>query len=211
MTKDYIYAFTTYDRDDLLERAIASVPSDEDYFVVRMKDKYTSLAAATNAAIKEALTDYQSVIVCNDDVQLIGHTGNYLHETRIYGRDKYNIVMTTGYNVKEHGLRGITFIPNSEEIPGMFCFCVGSDFIDKIGWFDEQFERAWFEDTDIITRTVFAGYYIAIVAPVLHTKDMDQENIQERDEAYALNAERYRIKWGGYPRHEKYTVPYNKE
>lgn len=200
--KDFIYVFTTWDREDLLEKAIASVPTGEEYRVVQVQP-YGSLAAATNAAIKETVIDgdYKTVIICNDDIELLDSTGRALSSTLLQADPKYRIIMTATYNIHEQGNYGYTFISHNKVLAGMFCFCVGRDFVDKVGWFDERFERAWFEDTDMLVRITLADYNAAIVAPVYHNnwQKMDKEDVIARDLAFQRNLARYLEKWGELP------------
>ena len=82
---------------------------------------------------------------------------------------------------------------------------------EEIGWFDEQFFPAYYEDNDYFWRlkckkkAVIGSYLLdpAIKrASITISKDPLLNKGQE-------NRKRYEKKWGGYPGREKWISPYN--
>jgi hypothetical protein len=87
--------------------------------------------------------------------------------------------------------------------------------IDQIGFFDEQFSPAYFEDNDYAWRMKLANTpQIAVPGTVMHhwasstLLSYTPEELEAHHKAFRLNEERYLAKWGGKPEFEKWTVPY---
>lgn len=89
---------------------------------------------------------------------------------------------------------------------------VGADVLRDVGLFDEQFEPAYFEDTDYMRRLDVAG---------LAFPKLDVGGVLDAGFALSLTsglvevefgplADRYRRKWGGDPGHERFERPYSR-
>ncbi len=162
--KDYIYSIFTWSQLQLAEKCAASLLSGEEYEIVNVKQlKFPSLAAAWNDSIQRNLRDYEAVILMNDDVECVDPrpTGKaLLGVLKKYG-EMLNAIVTVGYDINLHGNKGLCAMPSYEVLPGAFCICITQKFVDEIGLFDEQFERAWWEDTDMWRRVYLKGYNAA--------------------------------------------------
>lgn len=101
------------------------------------------------------------------------------------------------------------------------CFMVDQRLFQKIGYFDEQFEPAYHEDSDMVYRIKLAGYSIqstkkayfyhlgrGTIKGIVLANDM--EAVKILDAQVDENLARYKQKWGGPPNGEAYTKPYNK-
>lgn len=209
---DYIYAITTWGHPELAGKALASLLPGEHFDVLDVKeDGFKSLAEAWNFLIDQHVMsgDYRAVILMNDDVECVDPrpTGKALLGVLEKYGPQLNVIMTVGYDVNLHGNRGLQVQPGSLTLPGAFCMCITSRLITEIGYFDERFKRAWFEDTDMWQRIYQAGYEVASVAPVLHvgqaTTKLDKEAVAAKEKYFPANFKRYIKKWGGPPGHEK--------
>lgn len=215
--KDYIYSIFTWSQPQLAEKAVASLLPGEEWEIVNVKElKFPSLAAAWNDSIQRNLRDHEAVILMNDDVECVDPrpTGKaLLGVLKKYG-DFLNAIMTVGYDINIHGNNGLVAIPSFASLPGAFCMCITQKLVDEIGLYDEQFKRAWYEDTDMWTRIHKAGKHVVGVAPVNHrgaaTTDLDPEAAAVKEKFISANHKRYVKKWGGPPGATLYKTPYNK-
>jgi GT2 family glycosyltransferase len=97
--------------------------------------------------------------------------------------------------------------------------------IENVGYFDEGFFPAYYEDNDYHTRMKLAGYDNFIctdqelyemgvdgvasqTANGIQTPDVIKDYIHA---GFKSNQYRYICKWGGLPGQEKYTVAFNRE
>lgn len=97
------------------------------------------------------------------------------------------------------------------EHPNFSCFLVARDFFEKVGFFDENFIPAWYEDNDSHYRAKLLGYkeICTTSAPMVHfggvsTSLMENPNSQQSHD-YFLK------KWGSVTRllDETYKQPYS--
>jgi GT2 family glycosyltransferase len=84
----------------------------------------------------------------------------------------------------------------------------------KIGWYDEKFWPAYYEDNDYHRRMLLAGedYEGAVDAAVTHKRSstieaMSKEERTAFDVEFNKNQRYYGIKWGGPPGHETLASP----
>lgn len=100
-------------------------------------------------------------------------------------------------------------------------FCLHRRFISRVGWFDENFYPAYFEDNDFVYRCKLAGLDVTH-APEELTARTDHKGSQtiKSDPKYAAgnnstfgswNATHFRMKWGGNPGRETFKTPYGEE
>lgn len=206
---DYIYAISTWSQPQLVEKAIASLLPDEEYVVQDCK-QFPSLASAWNDSISKYVMsgEYKAVILMTDDVECVDPrpTGKALLGVLEKYGPQLNVIMTVGYDVNSHNNHGLVAWAGSFTLPGAFCMCITRQLVDKIGWYDERFKRAWFEDTDMWHRIYRAGYEVASVAPVKHigqaTTKLDPSAMKAKLKYYPQNYKKYVKKWGGPPGHE---------
>jgi GT2 family glycosyltransferase len=89
-------------------------------------------------------------------------------------------------------------------------------FIKKVGYFDEHFYPAYFEDNDMAYRMQRAGLsdFRRTDAVMFHKGSVTQfwngeeEGRVVSHEAFRRNERYYQAKWGGGPGQEKFSVPY---
>lgn len=144
-------------------------------------------------------------VVSNDDVILERGTIRKM----VMGLNDFDLVSAIN-------TRDVATAEGYDENPDFSCFAVKpKEFVDRFGWFDENFSPAYFEDNDMARRIFVAGgsYRRDLSAGMLHrgsvTQNMDGPVVTspmfERNRAY------YVKKWGGWPGSEVFTSPFNDE
>jgi len=222
-------------RIDLLEQCVRSIDYPADIFVVnnntydqefndRLKamsrelkfDLYSprynlGVAASWNRIVMHGMSlGYDRITISSNDTRLLPGTLAYMEEQVPCGPDDV-LWMLGGFNA----------------------FRLHTSFIHKVGWFDENFYPAYFEDNDFVRRCELAGakYYhlprcnagteTTMDAPMeIGAVDIESgggSRTVGSDPVYAKhnrntfgnwNATHYRMKWGGAPGGEKFTIPY---
>lgn len=92
-------------------------------------------------------------------------------------------------------------------------FLARKALFEKVGWFDECFYPAYFEDNDFGYRMQLAGierHYVA--AKYYHHQSatiqtFSHEEMQQHHASFDANKHRYRMKWGGEPGREVWKEP----
>ena len=97
---------------------------------------------------------------------------------------------------------------------GFSAFGVDRDAVRKVGFFDENFHPAYFEDNDFDYRCRLAQIpFVSLPAGMLHhisSTLMSSTHYQRRNaETFPANREYFQKKWGGQPYRETYTSPFN--
>jgi GT2 family glycosyltransferase len=97
---------------------------------------------------------------------------------------------------------------------GLHAFAVRASAIQKVGWFDENFVPAYFEDNDWSYRARLLGVHIEQVDGDFEhdgsaTIKNDDGYRAENARTFPLNERYYERKWGGSVGHEVYTTPFN--
>lgn len=186
----------------------------------------SGLAAAWNLGIQRAIDDNCSLFfVINNDIVLAPNTIDNLVKKIETG--KY--VMVTGVNdqsisIEETKLLEKLYDDNEleNEHPDFSCFMINKDCIDKIGWFDENFRVAYFEDGDYHARIAMAkekavstvsGTYYHLCSQTIKNNPHLRPIIEK---AFKSNREYFIKKYGQEPlgdvpamREKYYKTPFN--
>jgi len=91
-------------------------------------------------------------------------------------------------------------------------FILRKSVYDKVGQFDEDFEKCYFEDNDYHYRMKLEGVKIKYedeLNPDVYRNSMTIQKDQGLNN-YINNRDLYVKKWGGLPNEETYKYPYNK-
>ncbi len=165
------------------------------------------VAPAWNEGLRQAVAercDY--AVIVNDDVILRSHTLERLCEP-LDGQ----LVMTSATNEIESPYLSVK--PDHRYALDFACFAVRpQDFVRKLGYFDENFRPAYFEDADMRYRMMLLGYDgLAIAeARMYHvwstTQLMDGPVCSH--EQFRNNQRYYVEKWGGDHRAERFSRPF---
>lgn len=132
------------------------------------------------------------VIIANDDVELDEHALANIHA---------GLVMESADLAAGHGFS---------------LFGMRTALVDEVGWFDENFFPAYFEDNDFAYRLKLAGKKsIAVPTNIIHEgsatlKSMSPAARREFDMVYGKLQTYYASKWGRTPkRGERFKAPFN--
>ena len=176
------------------------------------------VAAAFNRGIRQALNDgCDAVIVSNDDILYGPDTIDRMVDA-IFSADE-DTVMVFPTNV-------VTMLDDPSEIlfgdieangadnvedQNYASFIIKPDFFDKCGTFDENFDPAWWEDTDMKYRIHLLGLNsLQTDIPYVHL--MHQTTKRTHLPINSLKSgEYYNRKWGSNNKdlNELYKTPYN--
>jgi len=175
------------------------------------------LAAAWNNGIRSAIKDQcDYVIVSNDDVIFAPHTIDSLVEQ--YQRKSVAIMFPLDVKDDLMDDYNILFVDKSQtfntkviEDQSYSCFMVDAGFFEKCGTFDENFDPAWWEDTDMKYRIHLLGLdTLQTSIPYVHRRHQSTQKL-----SIPINSlksqQYYERKWGSCNRelNELYSVPYN--
>lgn len=101
---------------------------------------------------------------------------------------------------------------------GFGLFCVSKRCIEKVGFFDENFYPAYYEDTDYCRRMTLCKENLKIKENKIQAIHGDEQSInggcttntvKNGTVCAGVNSLRYTLKWGGTHTNETYITPYN--
>jgi GT2 family glycosyltransferase len=97
---------------------------------------------------------------------------------------------------------------------GFTVFGISNGVIPRVGWFDENFTPAYYEDNDFDYRCRLAEVNVSsLPASLCHrtssTLRDDPEYRAQNTRTFASNKQYYLDKWGGEPYREKFTTPFD--
>lgn len=173
-----------------------------EFFIIPNLDKERSVGEAWNVGINRALDancDY--IVVANDDSWLADEDAI---EIIIRHMSDNNLWVCRTYNSTEKSWqRGYHF------------FVLRPEALNEIGYFDEEFHPAYFEDDDFHYRTLMANPSktdrVLVNIPHEEMKTislMSKEDAAEFNILVDRNAGRYINKWGGPPGKERWKIPF---
>jgi hypothetical protein len=142
---------------------------------------------AWNHALRLA-TDDDVIVFANDDITLVP-----------FAISKLSVAVRSGAYMA--GTQGHSFS----------LFAMSTRLVKQIGYFDEGFVPAYYEDTDYLRRMRIAG----IGRLLVDTGTTHVEQSTSRDMGWSVSdlmkrqALRYEMKWGGQPGAEKFVHPWN--
>lgn len=198
------------------------------YFEALRRFRYASVttwkenkgvAAAWNFGIKQAIKKFNSqyFLIVNTDVLLHPDSIDVLIDG-LRGL-KLDLVSGTDVSGSVSFADDIFDLPlpglgENPETPEFSCFMLKKATIDKVGYFDEKFFPAYFEDNDYHYRMRLAG-----LKAVRHSRALyfhwGSRTIQDNDKiksqsnlGYMANRDYYIKKWGGKPGAEKFSTPF---
>ena len=189
-----------------------------DHFIVNDRN---NLARAWNHGIRAALDahcDY--ILVINLD--LVFHS-QFLDNLVRFAADHPDAIAWSGQPWPEQTtLEQADLGGNPMDQIDTSCFMFDRRLPEKIGFFDEQFEPAYHEDSDMVYRIKLAGerFVATPTARYFHLGQVTLKgSISEKQEEFLSSTrilmnesmERYKKKWGGLPGQEAFTAPYGSE
>lgn len=184
------------------------------YVINNGKNGNIGVAAAWNNGIRRAMRDgHRYAIISNDDIEFMpGTIMQLVRDIQTYD------AITIGTNSILPKRDGDSFYYKKEGMVIGYsypCFIVDmTTLVNEVGYFDENFYPAYYEDSDMQYRIKLAGHkeYINTDIGVVHhgsaTQFATKDRIVSKDK-WAELQEYYKSKWGGYAWEEKWTHPYN--
>jgi len=194
-------------RFDLFAELMASVDYPVLPIVIDNWRGNRGVSSAWNLGMKKSLqAGNQYAIICNDDVvfepNVISELFNTIKDT--------GAVMVSANQWEPDDKYGLTSWTD------YCCFAVDiKQLIKNVGWFDENFYPAYFEDNDMRRRVELAGLKsytrkdLKITHAVSATQWADPNNPVTSEEAFRKNNKYFIEKWGGEPYEENYIYPFN--
>lgn len=187
----------------------------------------TGLAYNWNVGIAAALADgYSHVLVANNDIVFHPRTIDLMIERL----DRGGAALVTAHDVggtyrdPDQVMALRAGIEGEDGRPEFFCFLANEETVRRVGWFDEGFVGAYYEDNDYHARIALAGMKAVrlLNAPVFHygtsTIRENQGVSGEIGQAAARNKEYFAHKWGRLPagseeemRRTYFRTPFNRE
>jgi len=184
------------------ESIYRTYPYPKEIFIIPNIDYGLSLSAAINTGFKRAIAEKcDALCYIADDVTV----GDGAIET-----------------VVRHLLENELWMVNAsgENSSGWDFFAVRDIIFEQIGFWDESFYPAYFEDNDFARRLWIKEQHIGqkmhdyISVPFVHLgsqtiKRLDGAELNKHHENFNKNKAHYVAKWGGEPGNEKFMFPFN--
>lgn len=190
-------------------RLMESIDEEVLPIIVNNWDENRGVSKGWNIGLKIALGAGADItMISNDDVFVYPDSIRKIADNV----DKFDVLSAANYRDVSEVVTG----PQFDGHPDFSFFAVKThDFIDKFGYFDENFSPAYFEDNDMARRILVSGgsYGRLLNAGMYHvgsvTQNMDAPVVTS--EMFEANRRYYIQKWGGNPLQEKYSHPFNDE
>lgn len=156
-----------------------------------------------DSAIKEGI---DLLVICNDDI--VWQPGSFRGLLRAWDDKRNSTILVSGV------AHDVT--PGYHEAPDYSCFAFNPlEMRMTVGYFDEAFTPAYFEDNDSHYRIKLSGYgaYCHSEARVEHkgsqTQNSDPSKPVVTSQMFEANRAYYVEKWGGVPGSETFNTPFN--
>lgn len=205
-----------------LAETLHSIQTQHDYrlYIVDQWRWNRPLSRAWNESAMQAFNDgCDYALVCNDDILFSSETIDAMVKVH-QELNSEGVVMVTPNNIKlelsnpydiAHYKLPEGTPPSHSDHPNFSCFLIARDYFEKVGFFDENFIPAWYEDNDSHRRAKLLGYreICTNLAPMVHFGGVATSMMENPNSA---NSQAYYVKkWGGipYPESETFQTPYN--
>lgn len=187
----------------------------------------TGCGGGWNQGVKYALDNgFTHIIIANNDVLFSPFTIQALYNRM--KRDPRVLLCSAVDVIKEIPIpqlvlgedQDVNHKPDTEAPhPNFSLFMITPETIEKVGWFDEGFFPAYFEDNDYHYRLKLAGGTDCAIANTTAVFIHYGSRTQNQNVAAPIvpgnmfnsNRDFFIRKWGGAPGNERFTHPYNDE
>ena len=176
----------------ILDNGNQDIPCIDDNTWIWQSTQNLGVAASWNYLIAKAIiNDFKYFLILNDDV--------------ILQKDEAQIRQILSKGTSEHFYLCRPFYNWSS-------FILTKKVYEKVGPFDENFKKAYFEDNDYMYRMRLAGVPIKYVDELNPDIYLNSQTIEKNPllGGYIENKEYFLQKWGGLPESETYKIPFNK-
>lgn len=170
---------------------------------------------------KQKITQHERIITMHADTNYgVAKSWNFLHDMIFSSFNKeYALILNDDIYLGkfEHEIRDtilkhrdMPFLTNT----GTWCsYITPVKTWQAIGRFDEEFKIGFFEDDDYSYRLKLAGMDHFPTNDLKPLKYINSGSLQKDaglNKYFEKNRQHYIEKWGGLPRQETYTIPFNK-
>ena len=176
----------------ILDNGNQDIPCNDDNTWIWQSTQNLGVAASWNYLIGKAIiNDFKYFLILNDDV--------------ILQKDEAQIKQILLKGTPEHFYLCRPFYNWSS-------FILTKKVYEKVGPFDENFKKAYFEDNDYMYRMKLAGVPIKYVDELNPDIYLNSQTIEKNPllGGYIENREYFLQKWGGLPESETFKTPFNK-
>jgi GT2 family glycosyltransferase len=228
-TREMVKTIKTKEDYKLILINNGSIDGTQTFFEYLGKDENTTVfnfrenrgvSWSWNFGIKYAIEHFES------DYFFIPNNDTLLHpkciDNLISELQTAETVMATAYDVSGEISQPIEVtgleVPVKREVkesPDFSGFMIAKKTLDKVGYFDENFYPAYFEDNDYHYRIKLAGLkaYRTNQALYFHYGSRtikDNKYVKTAsNQKFLANQEYFKTKWGDVPGKEKFTTPFN--
>ena len=176
----------------ILDNGHQDIPCIDDNTWIWESKENLGVAASWNYLIGKAIVnDFKYFLILNDDV--------------ILQKDEAQIRQILSKGTPEHFYLCRPFYNWSS-------FILTKKVYEKVGPFDENFKKAYFEDNDYMYRMRLAGVPIKYVDELNPDVYLNSQTLEKEPtlSGYVENREYFLQKWGGLPESETFKTPFNK-
>jgi GT2 family glycosyltransferase len=177
----------------ILDNGKQDIPNTYRNTYIYTKESNLGVAGSWNFLIEKGiLNGYHFFLILNDDIILKKDEESIYNIILKYGSDKFI---------------------RSEQFYNWSAFILSKNIYLSVGRFDVGFERCYFEDNDYEYRMKLENI------PIVYDKELNAEvyrnsmTIQKEPHLnnFNNNMNYYISKWGGMPKEEQYTTPFNRQ
>lgn len=210
----FVILIPTINRKDLLMEALNHYKEDYPSIDVLVLDN-------GNQGIEiNPFSNYYVIYPPNKQNLGVAKSWNYLIDYAINYRKAQSFLILNDDIVLKTGQGRISQIfethgKNTFHVPRPFyhwsAFMLTKDIYDKVGGFDEAFQKCFFEDNDYAYRLKLANVQIRYEDDLNAQIFRNSQTIAKDPllSGYIENKEYYIKKWGGIPNEETYKTPFN--
>jgi GT2 family glycosyltransferase len=144
------------------------------------------------------------VLVINNDVELPTYFYSAL-QSRCGGSRPFVTGISVSARAQVPPVVPINFYHNETDHPDFSAFMLTKEVTDRVGWFDEKYRGAYFEDGDMHVRMHRAGIRaVSYNLPFYHERSSTLKNAGRAEQnrinrAFDINKETFKKKYGCYP------------
>lgn len=190
------------------EAELDALASDHSLTMIRNPEPQ-SVAASWNYGISWGLRNgAAAVLVLNNDIVC---KANCIDRLVDFSRVHPEFTLVTAWDHPDLGnLEEAEEREEWVEHPRFSCFLAGQKLVERVGWFDESFYPAYFEDNDMHRRILLAGERAVcyLGARFFHhgsrTVNADPNLAALNVPFFERNRDYYLAKWGGLPGCERF-------
>ena len=194
-------------RDQNVERLLSQFAS-ENGATLHLHKVNRGVSVSWNDGIAASINDGSDItLVCNDDIEFLDG-GFQKFVTFLASQEDFGLGFAFGIEGKNSHLAGQVF---SQDFA---CFGISKRIVERIGFFDENFYPAYFEDNDYRYRGELAGIPVTVDERVIlkHERSATTRNslaLTARHHKKWQSCERYFLqKWGSLGQ-GKHKFPFN--